>query len=591
MTGAVVLPKGIAHWEKQLAIFPEDVALALGALAARLAIVLDLPGTQRSRRDEPDGFAGLSRRGSYERLLLSEWLLQEELPDEFIRRAMAGEHSFLERAHRSDAAASRAVVLFDVGSDQLGGPRVVQLAVLITLARRAEAAGQSFAWGIVQDENATLHEGVTESGVRGFVTHRSIRRSTAADVTRWRAALGARVWSERWLVGGDRLEEFAAELEAHRVAISEVLELESTNRVQARVFHRGTARPRETTLVLPPARTAVQILRDPLAASATRQTPSGRLAPSSPLLFSPDGRRLWAIGERGELVTIQVPNSPRAAQGQVTATRLGDSGSIVAVGQARSKKRTVAVTWDDHHHVLHVLSKRGHVVTQSIPLRAPAGYSLRSSGLRPLGVVDVDHVLWMDGDGALVEAMAGELVIRGDFKAIASRPLPKGLALIAREPRPPHVVAARARTRAPAELERNGVQLLAPTLASEAFFGDARDADVFVYRRSEKTWTLVRRQESTHVQIPDGAVCVGCVERLSPTVQTFVVVLLAGRTRIALMASRIQEVVVETTTPIVSLTVSDVSRDIVYLTEAGELGIFSVTLGKVVLCLAGVAGP
>ena len=44
-----------------------------------------------------------------------EWLLQEELPDEFMRRAVSGEHLFLQRAYQENSAAKQTVALFDTG--------------------------------------------------------------------------------------------------------------------------------------------------------------------------------------------------------------------------------------------------------------------------------------------------------------------------------------------------------------------------------------------------------------------------------------------------------------------------------------------
>ncbi len=52
----------------------------------------------------PDGYDGIGRRGSYDRLLASEWLIHDELPDEFLRRVVSGEHAFLRRLHRHEAA-------------------------------------------------------------------------------------------------------------------------------------------------------------------------------------------------------------------------------------------------------------------------------------------------------------------------------------------------------------------------------------------------------------------------------------------------------------------------------------------------------
>src|SRR5687768_17876785 len=47
---------------------------------------------------------------------------------------------------------------FDAGPNQLGSPRIAQIAALIVLSRRAEAAGVRFAWGILQEPDAPLFE-------------------------------------------------------------------------------------------------------------------------------------------------------------------------------------------------------------------------------------------------------------------------------------------------------------------------------------------------------------------------------------------------------------------------------------------------
>ena len=49
------------------------------------------------------------------------------------------------------------IVLFDAGPLQLGAARLVHLALLILLARRAQEAGAELRWGILQNA-PTLHE-------------------------------------------------------------------------------------------------------------------------------------------------------------------------------------------------------------------------------------------------------------------------------------------------------------------------------------------------------------------------------------------------------------------------------------------------
>ncbi|HSF40711.1 MAG TPA: hypothetical protein VLT87_13030, partial [Thermoanaerobaculia bacterium] len=138
----VELPRPLAPWRPWLAIFPRDLALSLGPVLQRLSFAVGPLRMERaSGEGDPDGFDGLAQRGPYERLLPSEWLLADEAPEEFLRRAAGGEHTFLHLARPVPGGSHLSVALFDAGPGQLGSPRIAQLAALIVLARRAEAAG------------------------------------------------------------------------------------------------------------------------------------------------------------------------------------------------------------------------------------------------------------------------------------------------------------------------------------------------------------------------------------------------------------------------------------------------------------------
>ena len=90
----IALPRRLAHWGAQLSLFPEDIALVLGPMVARISALMGGACFDQAPAGLPDGFHGISARGSYDRLLASEWLLSDELPDEFLRRAVSGEHLF-----------------------------------------------------------------------------------------------------------------------------------------------------------------------------------------------------------------------------------------------------------------------------------------------------------------------------------------------------------------------------------------------------------------------------------------------------------------------------------------------------------------
>src|ERR1044072_6447494 len=145
------LPPSLAPWAGYLQLFPEEVSLALSQIIQRVAMLIDSPQPRLNEKEgEPDGFDGLNRRGTYERLLLSEWMLADELQDEFMRRAVMGEHLFLNRANSSPAGTRSSLALFDAGPSQIGSPRIAHIAALIVLANRADTARSTFSWGVLQ---------------------------------------------------------------------------------------------------------------------------------------------------------------------------------------------------------------------------------------------------------------------------------------------------------------------------------------------------------------------------------------------------------------------------------------------------------
>src|SRR5688500_18193064 len=106
-------PRSLAPWAPYLNIFPRELSMGLGAMVQRMASAI---GSMRSRAvvgtSDIDGFDGIARRGSYEKLVASEWVLADEMPDEFARRATMGEHLFLDLARREPSAARLSLAIF-----------------------------------------------------------------------------------------------------------------------------------------------------------------------------------------------------------------------------------------------------------------------------------------------------------------------------------------------------------------------------------------------------------------------------------------------------------------------------------------------
>ena len=340
------LPPPLAPWASLLEIFPTDLARDLGPLVQRLDLVI---GPLRSRysagRGEPDGYDGLSRRGLYERLLISEWLLAEEMPEEFARRAAMGEHAFLKLARRERAQALSCVALFDAGPLQLGAPRLAHLATLLVLSRRAQLANARFEWGVLQDEKHWLFDEITPINIEAWLQARSVQNSSEEIVTRWREKLSAAKHDDFWLVGGQGLETLEAARGASILMADDPLEIEArTVQVQVKMAQRSA---QNIVLELPEESACARLLRDPFsdsgAASRIPRKISESCAAQSNLLFA-DASRLIARSKEG-VVVYQIPKSAKGGMPRPKRYNC-DTENLVAAGM-HNKAVMVAIKASD----------------------------------------------------------------------------------------------------------------------------------------------------------------------------------------------------------------------------------------------------
>ncbi|NUT84427.1 hypothetical protein [Pseudomonas brassicacearum] len=250
------LPQSLQPWRDWLQWFPPEQLPLLADLFARLNPLLGpLRGMQQGGVPEPDGLGDLQRRGPYERLLASEWLLADELPDEFLRRAAVGEHLFLAPQYRTHQANRMIVVLFDAGPLQLGGPRLVHLALLILLARRASEAGAELRWGILQNA-PQLQAFKSAAHLKQLLDARTYQTVSDEHWHTWRAWLSEQDYDsgERWIVG-QRLPATDARSCTHRVQIQRSLDGRS---LMVALQDRAT---RQVALPNPDQRPALQLIK------------------------------------------------------------------------------------------------------------------------------------------------------------------------------------------------------------------------------------------------------------------------------------------------------------------------------------------
>lgn len=584
----IALPRQLAPWATHLALFPEEIALSIGPMVSRLATLVGGWPHDYASHGTPDGHEDIGRRGPYERLLGTEWALLEELPDEFLRRAISGEHLFLQQAYQDLAAARQSVVLFDAGPDQLGAPRLAHLAVLIVLAQRAAARNASVQWGIFQDRDRNLLQDVTEANVRHLLRARCNQPVTIDDVRAWLACDASKSASECWFVGGG---EIAAQARAHgawALIASELLEPDALARIRVVAASPQHAGARVAVLDVPPAAAAVRILRDPFGTQVTaRQMTPLAIAPGSNILFSVDGRRLFVRGGADKVIVVQIPNSPRAQVGRPWMFTAPPGHTILAVGQSRSKRRVVVLSQQENELTVHVLSKRGRVAHQVWRYSAK-DYRLPEPtadiALRPLAFFD-PRLCFIDHRGNLVELNDGTFALMAEAACGTSRIARDGFVYVQTANPGPRVMMARVNRLG--EIELSQLHELKHADGMRYHFGAYGAADLIARAQEGSPCLVFRRTEQVEIPVPHTHTVIGVIVRGSNRLEPFVVAIDATRTRIEAFGRTGKETLLTIAIGISFAAASDADPVIGFITHSGELGVYSCRAGATVVQIAG----
>lgn len=370
----IELPPGLASWAPQLAVLPSDVALTLAPWVGRLALAVGpLAATQRLHQGEPDGYRGLSRHGSYERLLATEWGIADAFPDEFIRRAAAGEHLFLELARREPRGASRSIAIVSAGPAQLGAPRLAHIAALIVLARRATAAGATFSWGVLEDGEHRLRDHLDEAGIGHLLGARTVLAADAGAVAAWSQALGGDPMCDFWFVGAEEDAAHAAQVGASRIVVRDVLE-PGARALEVEIHRRGTAA--RLRLDLPDPDQCARLLRDPFAQGS--RSPRVALATGAPLdvRFAASGDRLIVQLDDGSVEAWVIPSSPRDQLGKSRRWVPPRHRTVLALGVGRRAVLAATATRDDPT-ALELHHGESHAIRMMLPQEVAAALAIR----------------------------------------------------------------------------------------------------------------------------------------------------------------------------------------------------------------------
>lgn len=352
MTGggeSLTLPAALAGWSHELSSFEHGVAIALGPLIHRLDELVGRHASARATAGVPDGFDGITDRGHPDRLLMSQWLLAQEVPLEFARRAAEGELLYLAPARQHDSERGQSVLLLDCGPRLQGAPRLVQLALAIVLHRRARSAERGFGLGILTDEPGTWLDGDLATQLGRWLRSRTSTVCRPQQVTDWLGQLDRP--QDAWVVTTESALREVDPPPGTRPRFVTVHEAEWTSSGPTRLV--VSVAGEHLQLPLPDARPAIQVLR---GQGWRRSTPARVVIPAPELRhptlhgFAPV---LLARGpDAHEIVQQQIPldeaPAPRSRRHRV-------AGQVVAASVIGRRLVVLAV----HNGVLtvHVVGK------------------------------------------------------------------------------------------------------------------------------------------------------------------------------------------------------------------------------------------
>lgn len=381
------LPAALAPWASYLSLFPTVLSESLAPVVQRLERVLGpAESVMFSDSDEPEGYDGIARRGSYERLLISEWLLADELPDEFLRRHAAGEQSFLELARKTPTGQPRIVALFDSGPNQLGSPRIVHIAMLIVLARRADSMGRSIQWGILQKPDLGLYSGVTKSDLELLLEQRSIEEVTQANVQNWLEHCKGEL-ANTYVIGGKRLAKFFSNSKAARLTVEDVLEPEVQALQTSFKAHGG--KEVKFRLPLPAPSHCTRLLRDPFV-PIPKATRTGKLnlsaLPEGQIMHNGLAHFLARTGV-GSVISYKTPRNPTDGTLKQRIYSNATHRPIIAAGIDLCNRAAILVDCEDEKTLrIEMIGGRDQYET----IRAKLPFSLSEdemAGNKPLVVL------------------------------------------------------------------------------------------------------------------------------------------------------------------------------------------------------------
>lgn len=215
------LPKPFHAWQHWLSRFDENLQPIIADLLLQFNLFIGSISESQCSKQLSSDSSDLQKRGKYEHLLTTEWLIAQEEPDEFIRRAANNEHLFLTPAYEKPKANGVIIAMFDCGLLQLGMPRVAHLILMILFDIRAHNLNSQFYWGILQSNSELmLFSGIED--LKLLLKNRTMNCLDTKHLDYWKDYLkqSELLYDECWIIGNNFSKvDFAT----HKISINRLI--------------------------------------------------------------------------------------------------------------------------------------------------------------------------------------------------------------------------------------------------------------------------------------------------------------------------------------------------------------------------------
>lgn len=271
------LPKSLRPWSQLFQEMPEAHLRLIGGLMGQLNPLLeesfDIEGQSYG---EFNGYDGIEMRGEIERLMPSEWLWKDLIPEEFLRRFAEQELFYHKPSFESPTDERTHLVAIDCGPGMLGRPRLIALAALLCLGAIARRQGAKLLWAAPQADVAEWQMLGIRKNLQAFLLATNPLSLSGSQLDALLQHLPGRLHKADlvlWTISSKELIPVDDTVRSNQLVVSETMAIDTDGRpfpeasIRLRCYFERT---KETTLTYPPEEDCVSLLREPFRLRRTK---------------------------------------------------------------------------------------------------------------------------------------------------------------------------------------------------------------------------------------------------------------------------------------------------------------------------------